>query len=282
MVQTVDVVEKQNSLINIALLQTNPKIDNPAYNRRRAEMLIENAMQKKPKPDLIILPETWVAPFDMTIDPLLQAQKHAESADGPSLNMLQNCAKRFQVWICAGSITLQSLEESDEKYSNTSFLINRKGEILSVYDKVHLCSWVGEDIPFRHGERVSVIDTELCRMGIQICYDIRFPELARKQALDGVKLLLIPSYFTTSLEHWRILLQARAIENQLFVAACNCCGFGGGVRRFGHSMVIDPQGRIIAEAEDEEMILFASIDLLHVEKTRKTVTYLMDRQPLDE
>lgn len=265
--------------MNLALIQNKPLVNELALNRNRMEQLIDQAMTHEPKPDMIVLAETWPSAFDYTVDAKEQVQAICETEDGESITMLRRKAREHHILIAGGSIALAHPEEEDKRCTNTFFLIDREGRIAGSYDKVHLCGWVDEDVAFRGGEAVKTLDTDLGRFGIIICYDIRFPEQIRIQAVNGAELLLIPACFSTRLDHWRLLVQARAVENQIFVAACNCCGESGGVTHLGHSMVVDPSGEILAEASDEEAILQVTVDFERIREIRSQVTYLTDRRP---
>lgn len=265
--------------MNIALIQNKPIVNRIEFNRNRMEELIDKAMKHNPKPDLLVLAETWPSAFDYTMDAAEQVASICETADGESITMLRRKAGEHHVWIAGGSIALAHPQERDPRCTNTFFLINPDGNISDSYDKVHLCKWVDEDVAFRSGETIKLLETDLGTFGVIICYDIRFPEQIRLQAAGGAQLLIIPACFSTRLDHWRLMVQARAVENQIFIAACNCCGDSGGVTHLGHSMVVDPLGEILAEAADEEEILQVAVDFEQIDRVRSQVSYLTDRRP---
>lgn len=265
--------------MNIALIQNCPIVNEIKRNRDRMGELIDMAMANESRPDLIVLAETWPSAFDYTMDAVEQVQAISETYDGKSILMLRQKAEEHHVWIAGGSIALAHPEEEEKRCTNTFFLIDSTGTVVDSYDKVHLCKWVEEDVAFRGGEVVKTMETEFGKMGVVICYDIRFPEQIRIQAANGAKLLIIPACFSTRLDHWRLLVQARAVENQIFVAACNCCGESGGVNHVGHSMVVDPSGEILAEASDNEEILYVNVDFGRIDIVRSQVSYLLDRRP---
>lgn len=265
--------------MNLALIQNKPVVNEVEANRNRMGELIDRAAAHQPKPDLLVLPETWPSAFDYTVDAMEQVRSICETTGGKSITMLREKAKMHHIWIAGGSVALAHPEDEDGRCTNTFFLINPQGKIADSYDKVHLCKWVDEDVAFRSGETIKTVDTDFGKFGIIICYDIRFPEQIRIQAVNGAKLLLVPACFSTRLDHWRLLAQTRAVENQIFVAACNCCGESGGVTHLGHSMVVDPRGKILAEAGDEEEILQVSVDFERIDSARGQVSYLTDRRP---
>ena len=172
------------------------------------------------------------------------------------------------------------------KVSNTSFLFNAAGEQAGLYRKTHLFSLLHEDAHMAPGDHLTVVDTPWGRVGLAICYDIRFPELFRTYALKGAEIVFCPMAFPyPRLDHWRILVRARAIENQMFIAGINHVGsedFGadGEVTYFGDSVIIDPWGRTVIEAgETDEMLLTATIQMDQVKEIRAKMTVLKDRRP---
>ena len=163
---------------------------------------------------------------------------------------------------------------------NTTFLIDRDGEIVGDYSKMHLYSDMDEDAQLVHGSKSDVFDTELGRLGFMICYDIRFCELSRTYALKKADVLVVTSNFPNPrVNHWRTLLMARAIENQMFVVACNRVGPSPMGTYCGHSIMIDPWGDIIAEGGDEEEIVTGSLDYPKTREVRDLIHMFRDRQP---
>ena len=137
-----------------------------------------------------------------------------------------------------------------------------------------------EEKHLQSGDKLGLLNVSGTDAGMMICYDIRFPELARKLAINGAKMLFVPAQWPNPrLHHWRTLLMARAIENQMFVIACNRCGTSGTSTFFGHSLIIDPWGEIIAEAGEEESIIRAEIDLALVDTIRSKIPVFEDRRP---
>lgn len=261
-------------MIHFALLQTNIKFCDFDYNVTHVKELIAHAMGQEPRPDMIVLPEDWSAGFS---DEMFHHMKDfIEPVDGPSVTALKECAKQYSVWITAGSIGT----EFEDGMRNTTFLINRDGEIVGDYSKMHLYSDMDEDIPYLHGTKTEVFDTELGRLGFMICYDIRFCELSRIYALKGADMIIVTSDFPNPrVNHWRTLLTARAIENQMFIVACNRVGQSPMGSYFGHSIIIDPWGNILAEGGEEEEIVRGSVDLSVTKEIRGTIHMFRDRRP---
>ena len=177
--------------------------------------------------------------------------------------------------------------QRDNKLTNTSYLINSSGNIIYEYNKCHLFDVQLDDLTvqeskvFTAGNSTSVIKTELGNIGISICYDIRFPELARKMTLQGMQAICVPAAFskTTGKSHWHAILQARAIENQIYLyAASPACNPKSSYPAYGHSMIIDPWGEIVAEAGIGEEIIYGTIDLEFIKYVRHKLPLLNHRR----
>ena len=154
------------------------------------------------------------------------------------------------------------------------------GVTTGIYRKMHLFSLLGEDRAFSRGDGWLLADTSLGKIGVIICYDLRFPELSRRLALEGAQIICVPAQWPKPRnEHWRTLLLARAIENQLFVIASNTCGVIGKLDFFGMSMIIDPKGNILAEATDKESEILADLDMGEMEEWRAQIPCFGDRRP---
>jgi predicted amidohydrolase len=258
--------------VKIAAIQLDIVYRDPEENRRRARMFIEKTAERHP--DIIFLPETWTTGYSEEV--FRNIGLYAESDDGPSVSLLRRLAQKYGVWIVGGSIP----EKSGGEIFNTIFLINREGNIHGRYRKMHLYSAMAEDKGFSHGREMPVFDTEFGKLALMTCYDIRFTELSRTYAVDGAELIAIVSNFPKpKLNHWRVLIQARAIENQLFVVACNRVGNAGTCGYFGHSIAVDPWGEIVAEEMEDESVLWAELDMNAVGKVRGTIPMYADRRP---
>ena len=176
--------------------------------------------------------------------------------------------------VCVGSLP----EPEAGRIYNTAYVIDR-GEIIASYRKLHLFSTMQEDRFLAAGNEVLVAETSIGRLGIAICYDLRFGELFRKLALEGAEIICLPAEWPKPRqEHWNTLLRARAIENQLFIAAANCCGVQGKFDFFGHSQLISPLGNLLAFAGEEETDLIAEFDFAEMAQYRKQIDTLGDRR----
>lgn len=262
-------------MTNFALLQTDIEFCNPEANFRHVRSMFAEAMKKTPRPDVVVLPEDWASGFSDEM--FHHMEKYAEPEDGPTVMTCRELAREYKVWLVAGSA---SILHKDGKMRNTTYLINREGEIVGDYSKMHLYSDMDEDVPFEHGDKIEVYDTELGRLGMMICYDVRFCELSRTYALKKADVLVVTSDFPNPrVNHWRTLLMARAIENQMFVVACNRVGSSPMGTYCGHSIIIDPWGDVIAEGSDSEDIVTGSIDYTKTREVRDLIHMFRDRQP---
>ncbi|OFW90359.1 MAG: hypothetical protein A3J37_05960 [Alphaproteobacteria bacterium RIFCSPHIGHO2_12_FULL_45_9] len=201
--------------------------------------------------------------------------------DHPFIAHFKNLAKELKVWIHLGSIKIKS---DDRKKYNRSYLISDEGDIVAHYNKIHLFD---VDLPsgetrresssIKAGNKAVDVQTEIGHFGMTVCYDIRFPHLYRTLAQAGAHILLVPAAFTvpTGEMHWEVLLRARAIENGAYVIAAAQCGVhDGGRKTYGHSMVINPWGKVIAEAGNEPTILYEDIDQKEIANFRSAIPSL--------
>jgi len=170
-------------------------------------------------------------------------------------------------------------EPHGEKVFNTVYVADN-GTLAGVYRKLHLFSLLGEDKAFDGGDSWLLADTSIGKVGVIICYDLRFPELSRRLALEGADVLCVPAQWPKPRqEHWRTLLRARAIENQLYVVACNACGPVGKLDFFGMSMIIDSKGEVLAETGEAEVEIIASLDMQMMADWRAQIPCFNDRRP---
>lgn len=231
--------------------------------------------------DLVVLPEVFAWRGPQQLEPSI-----AEAIPGTTSQFVSDLARRLAVHVLAGSV----LEFSSEtKCYNTSLLFGPDGAELARYRKVHLFEVEIEGEVSVHesktrlaGDEVVCVDTELGRLGLSICYDLRFPELYRKLADEGAEVILVPAAFTapTGKAHWQTLLRARAIENQCYVVAANQFGHNAdGFADYGHSMIVDPWGEVIAEAGDEGPCrVEADLDPARLAQVRRNLPSLEHRR----
>jgi predicted amidohydrolase len=217
---------------------------------------------------LVVLPEMWGTGFDYKQLDILAEQT------GNIVERLSILSKQYNM-VIVGSLP----EPHNGKVCNTSYLLD-SGELKGKYRKIHLFSLMREDRYFDSGNQRVIVETSIGKVGLIICYDLRFPELVRSLALDGADIITVPGEWPRPREdHWRTLLRARAIENQLFVVAANCSGQIGKFDFPGMSMIIDPKGNILAEADDEERTITAEIDFNDIKEWREKIPCFNDRRP---
>ncbi len=223
--------------------------------------LVKRAIQVRA--DLVILPEV----FNTGFYPHNYDSVEEELED--ELRLLLKLSDARDMVIVAGVA-----EKSDEGLYNSAVIVHR-GRILGVYRKTHLFPLTSERKYFKPGNKLEVFDTPIGKIGILICYEIRFPELSRKLTKMGAEMIVVPAEFPkVRIEHWRVLLQARAIENQLFVAGVNCVE--GDLNYGGHSMLVDPSGKVLVEGGEYQEVMMSDVDLSDVERVRREMPFLED------
>lgn len=220
-----------------------------------------------------------------------RAVLQTEAAD-LTLRGLRACAADLSVWLSVGSLALQG-ETDDGRFVNRSFLIDPKGDVRARYDKIHMfdvrvsdSETYHESSGYRPGDSAVVSLTDIGKIGLSICYDLRFPQLYRALGHAGADILLVPSAFSpvTGQAHWETLLRARAIETGCFVLAAAQTGMHAahsGARRqtYGHSLVVNPWGEVLADGGTDVGIVFADIDVSEVAKARARIPTLAHDRP---
>lgn len=227
---------------------------------------------------LVALPE--YATFLHVSGTAMRANAEEEEAD-PSLRKLQKMATKHQVWMLVGSLALKGPEG---RLVNRSFLLSSSGDVVASYDKIHMFDAtlkngrvIRESSAYTPGDRAVVARTPWASIGMSVCYDVRFPQLYRTLAQAGAEVLAVPAAFTrqTGTVHWKALLQARAIENGAYVIAPATCGeHPGGHQTYGHAMIIDPNGQVLADAGESPEVICAPIDLGQVALARSRIPSL--------
>lgn len=257
--------------LRLAIVQMNIVAGNPEANFAKMAVRLEEAAALSPKPDLIVLPEMWNTGYALT-----EIRSLADPDGLRTKSVISAFCRKHSISVLAGSIA----QLRGDKVTNTVHVFDRTGAEVTEYNKIHLFQLMNEHLHLQSGEQLGNFDLEGIPSAVMICYDIRFPELARKLALSGARILFVPAEWPhPRLHHWRTLLQARAIENQMFVVSCNTVGESGGTSFFGHSMVIDPWGEVLAEAGEDETILAVEIDIALAEEVRGRIPVFADRRP---
>ena len=231
---------------------------------------------------LVALPER----FDVRGTPE-DYEREAEPLDGPTARWASALAEQLQIDLVAGSITER--REGHDKLSNTSLHIGPEGEVKAVYRKVHLFDVTVGETDYRESDSDEpgdeIVTTEAAdgtRLGLSVCYDVRFPELYRILALESAEVVTVPAAFTlyTGKDHWELLLRARAVENQCYVVAANQWGtHADGKAAYGRSLVVDPWGTLLAQAPDEDCVVSAELDRARMRRIRETLPSLLNRRP---
>ena len=252
--------------MKIALLQLEVLEKNKAANVAHGLQLAAEAAKEH---DLLVLPEVWTTGYSLG-----HLEQEAETQASPVLARLAEIARNEQCAVLAGSVPMR---HADGKIYNTSAAINKNGEIVNLYDKVHLFGLFHEEDFFAPGNNFQAFTLDGLCCGSTICYDLRFPELFRHLALQGAQLIFCPAEWPEARgDIWRLLAQARAAENHTFVVAVNCAGSFKGAPFYGHSMVVAPSGRILAEAGMQEEVVSCKIDLADVARVRSRLNALAD------
>ncbi len=266
-----------NPELKLALCQMQV-VDNKNLNVKKAVQMIKES--SKEDAQLVILPEMFNCPYENS-----KFEEYAEYVDkSPTLKSMSSAASKFDIHLIAGSIP----EKTDHGIYNTCFVLDNNGEIIGFHRKMHLfdidvpgkITFKESDI-LKSGNNITVVDTDLGKLGIGICYDIRFPELSRIMALKGAKILIFPGAFnlTTGPAHWETLIRTRAIDNQVFVAAVSpASNNNANYVAYGHSMVCNPWGDVINYGEFEEDIIYSKLDLELVNSIREELPLLKNRR----
>ncbi|MGJ5713352.1 carbon-nitrogen family hydrolase [Staphylococcus auricularis] len=224
--------------------------------------------------DCVVLPEMWNNGYALE-----QLETLADQNLARSLPFISKLAQHYHVDVIAGSVS----NKIEGKIYNTAFSVNKEGQLISTYNKVHLVPMLDEPSYLTGGQQVPELYTLSHNTKVTqiICYDLRFPELLRFPARNGAQIAFyVAQWPSARVNHWRALLQARAIENDMFVVGANGCGDDGNTRYAGHSMVINPNGEIIGELDDQSGVLTVDIDVEEVTKQRQSIP-VFDNLKLD-
>lgn len=243
-----------------------------ADNLQQAEKLITQAREEQA--DLVLLPENFAFMGLHEADKLSIAETYG---DGPIQKKMSELAKRLGIWIIPGTIPLKS---TDSKVRASCLVYDEKGKCAARYDKIHLFDVnvsskeaYQESLSVESGHDLALVDTPIGKIGLTVCYDLRFAELYQELMRCGAQVFTVPSAFTavTGLAHWEVLLRARAIENLCYVLAANQGGrHENGRSTYGHSMIVDPWGKVLTQKEAGNGIVIADIDLQSQKELRRT------------
>ncbi|MBO0778397.1 MAG: carbon-nitrogen hydrolase family protein [Ktedonobacteraceae bacterium] len=259
----------------IAVAQTQANAD-VQENQDRAAAIIKIAAQRGAR--LIVFPEIFMAglaPHEMTAT---HTRAVSQPLDGPFVSALAQAARQWDIWVISGM--LETAAHTSDKTYNTTVVLDGRGELVACYRKTHLFDAFGykESAAFASGDRLfQPLTTPFGRMGLFVCYELRFPEVARYQAERGVDFFVMPSGWVKGAmkeEHWRHLICARAIENTAYMIASDQVGN----QFMGRSLVVDPMGVVLAEGTEEECLIYADLDLRRIEQVRCKVPSVAHRR----
>ncbi len=261
--------------VDVALVQLDVSgkppsgVPDPKHQIERARAGVADAADV----DVVVLPELWMTGA-FSVPECLDA---AQPADGPFVELVASLAEQHRIWLHGGSF----LERADDgRLFNTAVLAGPDGSIAAMYRKIHLFGFdSGEAALLSAGDQVVVVETPLGPTGLATCYDLRFPEMFRALTDAGATSVLLSSGWpAVRVQHWTLLATARAVENQLWMLGCNNAGEHSGVPQGGRSLVVDPRGAVVAEADAGPQILRASIDPDAPASTRASFPVLRDRR----
>ena len=276
--------------MRVTLLQMNPGADKQA-NIAQATRLLDDAAADRP--DLVTLPEMWTCLGGDSATKHAMAERLPDPGDtgGPAYEFLRSAARRGMI-VHGGSLAEINAEGGSGRLYNTSIVFGPDGTELGRYRKIHLFdittpdgTGYRESASYGAGNQVVTVNAGAVRLGLAICYDLRFPELFLALRQAGADVILLPSAFTvpTGRDHWEVLLRARAIETQCWVVAAATWGQhrdgnGGARQTYGHSMVVDPWGAVVAMAPDGVGVISARIDPARTERVRQDMPVLEHRR----
>ena len=263
--------------VKIALCQMNV-VDDKKANLKKAGTLIADSVDNNA--DFIVLPEMFNCPYSN--DKFVEYGENEH--DSQTLNTISQMAKSHNVYILAGSIP----EREDDKLYNTSYLFDKTGSIIAKHRKMHLFDIdVKDKITFKEsdvltaGNEFTIADTDFGKIGIGICYDVRFVELAMIMAERGAEILFYPGAFnqTTGPAHWELLFRSRALDNQVFcIGVAPALNINASYHSYGHSIVTNPWGEVITQAGEKEELVICEIDLSEIKKVREELPVLKNKR----
>ena len=235
----------------------------------------------KYRPDLVALGEMFACPYQNSCFPV-----YAEPEGGETWQVLSGLARRHRIYLAAGSMPER---DGQGRIFNTAYVFDRDGRQIAKHRKAHMFDicveggqYFRESDTLTPGDEVTVFDTEFGKIGLCICFDIRFPELAREMALRGAKVVLVPAAFnmTTGPAHWELTFRARALDNQCYyVGTSPARDPEAGYVAWGHSIVTSPWGEVLGELDEKEGVLLTEIDLSYADKVRRELPLLSARRP---
>lgn len=255
--------------MKISALQMDLVFKEPDKNEEQVTQKVEEIV-KKEQPDVVVLPEMWNVSFFPK-----NTQEVADEEGKRTKALLSALAEQYKINIVGGSVATKK----EEKLFNTSYIFDRKGQLVHEYNKVHLFSPSGEHEKFTPGNQLGIFELDGVKAGVATCYDLRFVEWIRKMALEDIAILFVPAAWPhPRVFPWQTLLRARAIENQLFVVGVNSVGETDDLSFCGHSMILNPLGETLVEAEEEVTSLTTELDLGSRKEIKESINVFRDRR----
>ena len=259
------------SLLRIAIAQIDLAVGDRKANYEKVERMLGSKWVGSDIPTAVILPEIWDVGYVIE-----ESHKYGDRDASQAAEFLGRLALKHKCWFTGGSV----LALTDKGAANRAMVIDPSGNYVTSYDKIHLIPLMEEEKFLLPGEKRSLFNIGDIPAALAICYDLRFCELTRQYAAEGAELQIFAAEWPVSrIDHWCTLLQARAIENMMFVAACNRVGTSNGTLFGGHSMVVDPWGEILYQGGMTEDLAFVEIDTSKVKKARDFLRVLENRRP---
>ena len=269
-----------NDRLKLAVIQLRTELEREETMAKAHRMLAEAAAQGA---EIAVLPEMFNCPYSGKYFRSYAALGHEETAEA-----LSRWAEELGIWLVGGSLP----EREGDRLYNSCFVFDCRGRLVARHRKVHLFDLDAPGLRFREsdtftpGDEITVFDSPWGKMGVAICFDVRFPELFRAMANRGARLIFLPAQFnmTTGPIHWEMTLRARAVDNELFLAAASAARYEGfSYECWGHSAIIDPWGTLVASADAGEQLLLAELDLSRVDEVRRQLpTFLHLRRDVYE
>ena len=263
--------------IKIAAIQM-PTVADKMENVRTVKTYLEKI--KDENPDFVILPEMFCCPYQTENFPI-----YAEEEGDPIWQQLSGYAKQYGIYLIGGSMPEKDAEGN---VYNTSYIFDREGKQIGKHRKVHLFDidvkggqTFKESDTLTAGDSDTVFDTEFGKIGVMLCFDIRFPELSRMMVNDGARIVFVPAAFnmTTGPAHWELSFRTRALDNQIYMVGCAPArDVSAGYISWGHSIVTDPWGRVIDMLDEKKGILLAELDMDYEEQVREELPLLKSRR----